>query len=229
MNLEVLDLLSSPAILVTFFGIVLVPLLFYFLRDTQLPGTLKRTGAFVHPDVTDDNLMEERKRDFFRCAKSKEGILTSIDGDMQPLFKEAPKTYDDAVEVLQSWLKTNEIEIDPLQIIPQLAVTPGFDFLMQNSVPPITKQDIYILIGGPKCVRIQWNVFLTDHPMPNQIAGPFYLKLTSENLLEKNGLATHYDYAVTSNTHSSMKNVLDRERTALAKLGRSSRKDLDKE
>lgn len=176
--------------------------------------------------MTDESQMEERKRDFFRCAKSKEGILVSVDGDIKPLFAEDVEDYDGALKIFDAWLEKNGIKIKAEKIVPLLSVTPGFDFLMSHKIPPMTKQGTFMILGGVNEVRVLWSAFTTDSPQPNQIAGPFILDLLSEDLVAKKGTRTHFDYSMKSNSQASMKNVFERHRMQLAKAARGDKSAL---
>lgn len=174
--------------------------------------------------------MDERKRDFLRCARAKVGIMVCVDGDVNPLFLEDIKekdndlAFDAAWKILNEWLVKQKIKVEKSTLVPLLSVTPGFEFLMKQGIPPTTRQDRYIVIAGPNQLRVLWVCFATDTPKPNEIAGPYVINLLSENLLEKdsNSEKTRYIYSIQSNKEKDIVNVLSKKQTALAQIGTGS-------
>jgi len=217
------EFLSSPTILVVGVTLALLPVLFLYLREPDLPGEVKRSGKFSVFDPADDAAMEERRRDFTRNARSLQGVMTCKDGELDHLFKDEHKieNYEDALKILEGWFKENNISVKADKIVPLLSVTPGFDFLMKHKIPPTTKQDCYVLIAGLDGeFRVLWTAYCTDVPKPNQVAGPFILHLMSENLAGKIGNTVNYTYTMRSNTSHDMKEHLKNIRTHLAKAGK---------
>ena len=64
-----------------------------------------------------------------------------------------------------------------------VSASPGFDFIMQHKVLPRILQPKYVIMvsnGGQ--VRVAWFAFVSNNPDPGATAGPFVVKLVSEDL-----------------------------------------------
>eukprot|EP00397_Hematodinium_sp_SG-2012_P058598 GEMP01074312.1.p1 GENE.GEMP01074312.1~~GEMP01074312.1.p1 ORF type:complete len:229 (+),score=39.40 GEMP01074312.1:117-803(+) len=221
---------DNPVLVALAVGLVSFAIFLLVTRHTQLPGTVKKEGTFDLEDAEEKSQMEERRRDFLRCAKAMSGILVSVDGDITPLYTKQVDDYDAALKVLENWLGTNNLKISPEKLVPYLAVAPGFSFLMTHSIPPMTRQDKYTILAGDDQVRVLWSCYITDSPQPDQVAGPFILILMSEDLIAKdpNSTVTTFSYSVRPSSTKNMIKSLERKGTFLAKAARGCKVSFSK-
>lgn len=69
------------------------------------------------------------------------------------------------------------------RIIYFISASPGFDFAMRHKVPPRILQPKYlVLVSNGGQVRVAWFAFVSNHADPGATAGPFVVKLVSEDL-----------------------------------------------
>ena len=85
-----------------------------------------------------------------------------------------------------------------------ISASPGFDFAMRHKVPPRILQPKYmILVSNGGQVRVAWFAFVSNHADPGATAGPFVVKLVSEDLRSADrGLRTFSKFTYTTRAAS---------------------------
>ena len=69
------------------------------------------------------------------------------------------------------------------RIIYFISASPGFDFAMRHKVPPRILQPKYlVLVSNGGQVRVAWFAFVSKQADPGATAGPYVVKLVSEDL-----------------------------------------------
>eukprot|EP00440_Ansanella_granifera_P013780 gb/GFBE01014972.1/.p1 GENE.gb/GFBE01014972.1/~~gb/GFBE01014972.1/.p1 ORF type:complete len:262 (+),score=61.95 gb/GFBE01014972.1/:1-786(+) len=192
--------------------VLVVPLLAalaFFLRRRPLPGRLKAKGSFEHEDPANPDSVAERRRDFCRIAATKRDIWVFTSDSRQPSVLPVefpPGMGPDAADTsgaekvsyqkLKWWLQQELGKIPgavdlgmtsqwPVvdRVLYFTSVSPGFDFVMSHKVPPMLFQTKYlIMVSKSGQVRVAWFSFVTDKVTPGATAGPFVVKLFSEDL-----------------------------------------------
>lgn len=186
------------------FGLVVVAIC---TRKKPPPGKLQVNGEFNLEDPANAEAILERQRDFLRIASTKRDIWIFSETDTKPgivlpidTSAAAGDNSSDAVQPAVQKLKfflqerlgkiPGAIDLGLTSQWPVvdrvawlISVTPGFDFAMRHQVQPMLLQPKYLLlISKTGQVRVAWYAFATDKPVPGATAGPFVLKLVSEDL-----------------------------------------------
>jgi len=194
------------------------------LGRKSLPGRLAPKGSFNHEDPANKEAIAERKRDFARIVATKRDIWIFTDSSRSPgavLPVELPSSgssdTEDTAKIsyqkLKFWLQGELGKIPgavdlgltsqwPVvdRLVYFISATPGFDFVMQHKVPPMHLQAKYvIMISKTGQVRAAWYAFVTDKVTPGATAGPFVVKLVSEDLNAERGGRTYSEFTYTAN------------------------------
>lgn len=159
---------------------------------------LKRQGTYQTQGLPMDDKLKERKRDFarFTAPGSQPGVfvVTASASTPQAWFrqtKDADSGLDDETSAkvfseLDSWLRNAVKEpVDGLaeRCVALLAVSNGIDFAMKHQIPLMMNQPKFILMVSAKGeVRIAWFTFIVDEVKPNMTAGPYMVKMITEDL-----------------------------------------------
>mmetsp|Transcript_51146 Transcript_51146/g.121554 ORF Transcript_51146/g.121554 Transcript_51146/m.121554 type:complete len:253 (+) Transcript_51146:88-846(+) len=212
-----------------FVGLAILSFIAVYMRRKPLPGKLLEKGTFEHEDPTREEDIEERKRDFSRIAATQRDlwIFSPTQLEAQVTLPTPPsggdvvaeEAVERAVSKLKEWLESNLKGVEDTsalmgRVLATLSVTPGFDFVMRHKVPPMIMQGKYILMVSRKGqVRLAWYAFVTDSPKPNAVAGPFIVKMVSEDLAsaERSKRSyTQYHYTARSTSSEDMNKVVSR-------------------
>lgn len=182
-------------------------LLWGLTRRRPLPGKLLKSGSFENEDPANQDTIRERERDFFRIVGTKRDlwVLTSsirTVGSVLPLnissggSSDVEEAIKPCLQSFKYWLQeelgkipgaidlgmTSKWEVFD-RLVHLTSVTPGFEFIMRHKVTPMLNQPKYlIMISKSGQVRLAWFAFITDKPVPGSTAGPFVVKLVSEDL-----------------------------------------------
>jgi len=192
--------------------LLLVPLLavVFMLRPRSLPGNLRQKGTFEHEDPANSVAVAERRRDFCRIVATKRDLWIFTSENRQPAVSlpvdlpmgMGPDGGDTAVaekvcyNKLKWWLQQELGRIPGAidlgmtsqwtvvdRIMYFISASPGFDFAMRHKVPPRILQPKYlILVSNGGQVRVAWFAFVSNNADPGATAGPFVVKLVSEDL-----------------------------------------------
>eukprot|EP00933_Yihiella_yeosuensis_P041734 TRINITY_DN36133_c6_g1_i1.p1 TRINITY_DN36133_c6_g1~~TRINITY_DN36133_c6_g1_i1.p1 ORF type:complete len:184 (+),score=28.80 TRINITY_DN36133_c6_g1_i1:82-552(+) len=85
------------------------------------------------------------------------------------------------------------------RVVQAISVSPGFDFAMRHAVPPMIMQAKFLLIVSKSGqVRVLWAAFVTDKVVPGLTAGPFVVKLVSEDLKAERDSRTYTQWKYTA-------------------------------
>merc|ERR1712107_532027 len=96
------------------------------------------------------------------------------------------------------------------RLVHLISVSPGFEFIMGKKVQPNLLQPKYVLmISRSGQVRIAWYAYVQDKIMPGATAGPFVVKLVSEDLnAERDRSYTIFQYTAKATGESDMEKIL---------------------
>lgn len=219
-------------------AVALAVLLTYVsLRKRPLPGKLLPKGSFVHEDPANNEAIAERWRDFSRIVATKRDIWIFTHSQRKPgialpvdLPTQGNSQSQDTGKVayqklkffLQGELGKIEGAIDlgmtsqwPVvdRVVYFTSASPGFDFLMQNRVPPMVLQAKFlIMVSKTGQVRAAWYAFVTHKPMPGATSGPFVVKLVSEDMKAERGSRTHteFTYTATATRETDMERIISK-------------------
>lgn len=215
-------------------AVLVLATVIFFTRKRPLPGKLKPKGTFEHEDPGSSDAKAERRRDFARILATKRDILvftstvrqlgTVLPGDLgQGDLNDMATAEKVASNKLKFWIQmelgsipgaidlgmTSEWSVVE-RVVHAISVSPGFDFVMRHGVPPMIMQAKFILMiskGGQ--VRVAWVAFVTDNPQPGMTAGPFVLKLVSEDLRGgRERTWTHFKYTVKAASSSDIERIV---------------------
>jgi len=213
--------------------LLLVPILavVFMLRPRSLPVNLRQKGTFEHEDPANSASVAERRRDFCRIVATKRDLWIFTAASRQPGVSlpvdlpmgMGPDGGDTAVaekvcyNKLKWWLQqelgripgaidlgmTSEWSVVD-RIMYFISASPGFDFAMRHKVPPRILQPKYmILVSNGGQVRVAWFAFVSNHADPGATAGPFVVKLVSEDLRSADrGLRTFSKFTYTTRAAS---------------------------
>jgi len=203
-------------------------------RTKALPGKLTAKGSFEHEDPGSADALGERGRDFARLAATKRDVWIVTDGNRKPATIlpleiptggdfDAEATVKPCLQKLRFWMQGELGKIPgaidlgmtsrwPVldRVVAAISVSPGFDFVMRHKVPPMLLQVKYILmISRSGQVRVAWYAFVTDKPAPGATAGPFVVKMVSEDLnAERERSYTTFDFTAKATREVDMEKVI---------------------
>eukprot|EP00746_Dinoflagellata_sp_MGD_P124139 gnl/MRDRNA2_/MRDRNA2_58723_c0_seq1.p1 gnl/MRDRNA2_/MRDRNA2_58723_c0~~gnl/MRDRNA2_/MRDRNA2_58723_c0_seq1.p1 ORF type:complete len:258 (+),score=57.53 gnl/MRDRNA2_/MRDRNA2_58723_c0_seq1:73-846(+) len=220
-----LQFIRAQPILAVVLTLAVVAIFGYLLLPAKWPfKQLQRRGTYqTHGLPTDGNVtLKERKRDFarFTTPSTQPGVfvVTASASTPQAWFrqtKDGDAGLDDEVaetvfSELDSWLRNAvpaPVEGLAERCVALLAVSNGIDFAMKHQIPLMMNQPKFVLMVSSKGeVRIAWFTFIVDEVKPNISAGPYMVKMITEDLnttkvqaaASKQGVSCEYVAGATS-------------------------------
>lgn len=192
-----LEFIHAQPALALILTLAIVALFGYLLLPPKWPfKSLQRRGTYQTQGLPSDDKLKERKRDFARFTSpgGQPGffVVTASESTPKAWFRETKgdasdeKTSDGAFSELDSWLRSSVKEpTDGLaeRCVALLAVSNGIDFAMKYGIPLMMNQPKFILMVNAKGeVCIAWFTFIVDEVKPNINAGPYMVKMVTEDL-----------------------------------------------
>mmetsp|Transcript_88663 Transcript_88663/g.185295 ORF Transcript_88663/g.185295 Transcript_88663/m.185295 type:complete len:257 (+) Transcript_88663:42-812(+) len=214
---------SSSAVLGLFVGACFVGFLLVVRKFSArpLPGTLKPQGTYEYEDPANDSAISERKRDFMRIVGTNRDLWILTPSERQPgtvlpaeAFKKAEQSEEGVYNSMKTWLQgelkklptpaeSAELEEVLNRVVYFVSTSPGFEFAMRHRVQPCLLQPKYVvMISKSGEVRAAWYAFCSDKVVPGATAGPFVLKLVTEDLRKSRNGRTHTEHNYTAKATS---------------------------